>query len=111
MRQRTLTSQTSFEKHGWETKQGGSPGRKEPVRSWAQPLAPIEPCQPKPSDGLRLVWLRAILCIFFLDRWFNLNDARAEDGPNASPAPRRFARAGLDQAAASREMATSLPAI
>jgi hypothetical protein len=107
MRQRRFTSRTAFNAIGWETKQGGSPSQMEQVRSRTGLLAPIEPCQPKPSDGLRLVWLRAILCIFFLDSWFKLHDAGAEDGLPASPVPHRFARAGLDHAAASQEMATS----
>jgi hypothetical protein len=101
MRQRTLTSRTSFEKRGWETRRGQFLARMEPGESWTVPSAPSEPGHGRPVNGRWLVWQRAILCSFFLDRWLNQHEFGAEDALYASPAPHRFTRAGWGRDAAS----------
>ncbi len=113
MRQNVLTSHASLMQRGWESGEeqfSGQPDQMVQARPWIEPepSAPTEPCHPKPGDGLALVWLRAILCTFFLHRWFSRYDSGAGAGLHASPAPHRSAPAGpadFDQAAASHSMA------
>ena len=105
MRRNILTSQASFERRGWETGEEEFPGQTEQARPWTEPMAPLEPCHPKPGDESWRVWLGAILCAFFPHRWFNQYDAAAKDGLHRSSARHWLARAGLRQAA-SQEMAS-----
>jgi hypothetical protein len=89
-------------KRGWESREEHFSGQIEQVRPSTETSAPSKPCHPMPGDGLGLVWLRAIFCTFLPHRWFSPydSDSCAEDALHVSPAPRRFAPAGLDQAGA-----------
>lgn len=107
MRQNILKSQASLEERGWEPREERFLGQMEQARPWTEPLAPIGTCQSKPGDGLWLVWLRAILCTFYSHQWLDLYGSGAEDGLHALPVPQGFARDGLNQAAASHEIAAS----
>jgi hypothetical protein len=107
MRRNLLTSRASLMKRGREGGEGQFPGQREQARLRTEPSAPGEPCHPKPGDGPGLVWLRAILCAFFLRRRFSRYDSGVEDAFHASPAPRRFAPANFEQGAASHPMSAS----
>jgi hypothetical protein len=95
MRQKILTSRASFERRGWESREEEFLGQTEQARPWTEPMAPIEPCHPEPDDERWRVWLGAILCVFFLHRWFNQYDAAAKDGLHRSSARHWFAQGGL----------------
>ena len=74
MRQQTLASQTSFEKHGRKSKRERFLDRMEQVVPWTELLALVEPHYPKAGNGRQPVGLAIMLRTYFLQQWFNLSD-------------------------------------
>jgi hypothetical protein len=69
---------------------------KEQTAAGTAPLAPIEPCFPKPGDGRNLAWRGASFCSSFLHRWFNLCDCGAESMLYLYASPLLQCFAGMD---------------
>lgn len=59
---------------------------------WATLRALIAPHYTKPGRGRRPLRLETMLCVYFLQQWFDLSDPQAEDILNDWEAMRRFAR-------------------
>jgi hypothetical protein len=103
MQDKALESQTSIERVGQETGTEPLLDRKDPVASWTQSSAPIEPGCRKRDNGRRLEWLNAVLCTFFLNRLFNPYEPGAEDTLYKPHVRHRFARMYLGRSAATHE--------
>src|SRR5690606_26765207 len=65
------------------------------VIPWARLIGLIAPHYPKPGNGRPPMELEMMLRIYFLQQWFDLGDAAAEDALYDSEAMRRFARLEL----------------
>jgi IS5 family transposase len=94
MRQLTLASQSSFEKHGRKSKRELFLDQMEQVVPWCELLALVEPHYPKAGNGWQPVGLAIMPRTYFLQQWFNLSDPGMEEAFYESPVRRRFA--GVD---------------
>lgn len=66
------------------------------VVPWAELCAVIEPMDPKPAGvGRHPVGIEIMLCLYFLQQWFNLSDPAVEEALYDSPAMRTFV--GIDR--------------
>ena len=88
--------QTSFASAAWDRK--GKVTRRErflaemdAVTPWARLLKLIEPHYPKAGNGTQPMPMERMLCIYFMQNWFNLSDPAAEDSLYDSESMRRFA--------------------
>lgn len=61
------------------------------VVPWGRLLKLIEPHYPKAGNGRQPMPLETMLCIYFLQQWFNLSDPAAEDSLYDIESMRRFA--------------------
>src|SRR5260370_34860057 len=101
--QQTLSSQTSFEKHGRKSKRDLFLDQMEEVVPWSELLSLVVHHYPKAGNGRQPVGLSIMLRVYFLQQWFNLSDPGAEDALYESPVLRRFAGVDLGRAAAPDE--------
>ncbi len=106
MGQKTLPSHSSLKESGREAEQHQLPEPIKTVGPHTEPFAPGRPGCPKSDSGDSQVWLGAILCSFFLHRWFNLPDPGVADVSLASPMLHRFARVGWGRAGVLRKTST-----
>ena len=65
------------------------------VIPWKRLMALIEPHYPKAGNGRQPLGLEKMLRIYFVQQWFNLSDAQAEDAIYDSESMRRFTRVEL----------------
>src|ERR1700757_2846492 len=101
--QRTLASQTSFEKYGRKSRREEFLNVMEVVVPWGELEALIEAHYPKAGNGRQPVGLSIMLRVYFLQQWFQLSDPAAEDALYESPVLRCFAGVDLGRAAAPDE--------
>lgn len=101
--QRTLASQSSFEKHGRKSKREVFLDQMEQVVPWSELQALIERHYPKAGNGRQPVGLAIMLRTYFLQQWFSLSDPGMEEAFYESPALRRFAGVDLGVAPAPDE--------
>ncbi len=94
MRQTTL-SDAGFDKYRKKTRKERFLDDMEKIIPWSELSEAIEPFYPKPKGaGRRPVGVERMLRIHFLQHWFNLSDAAAEEALYDSRAMRRFV--GID---------------
>jgi transposase, IS5 family len=103
VRQQTLAAQTGFEKYGRKSKREQFLDEMERIVPWAELQALVEPYYPKGENGRPPVGLSIMLCVYFLQQWFNLSDPGAEEALYESPVVRRFAGVDLGRAPAPDE--------
>ena len=101
--QRTLATQTCFEKYARKSRREEFLNVMEVVVPWQELEALIEPHYPKAGNGRQPIGLSIMLRVYFLQQWFNLSDPGAEDALYESPVLRRFAGVDLGRAAAPDE--------
>src|ERR1700730_14880758 len=101
--QQTLSSQTSFEKHGRKSKRELFLDQMEEVVPWSELSALVVAHYPKAGNGRQPVGLSIMLRTYFLQQWFNLSDPGMEEAFYESPVLRRFAGVDLGRAAAPDE--------
>jgi len=97
--QRTLATQTCFEKYARKSRREEFLNVMEVVVPWQELEALIEPHYPKAGNGRQPIGLSIMLRVYFLQQWFNLSDPGAEDALYESPVLRRFAGVDLGRAA------------
>lgn len=68
MRQRTLASQGSFEKHGRKSRRELFLETMESIVPWKELEAPIEPHYAKAGNGRQPVGLSIMLCVYLLQQ-------------------------------------------
>jgi hypothetical protein len=105
MRQESLASQACTEELGREPGQEQILDRMEQAAPCAEPLASVEPCDPKPGRGRRLARLGIKLFSCFFHRWFNLYELGLEEYLYVSPMLCRFAGMNLGRAAVPQQAA------
>src|SRR5216684_8882018 len=88
--------QTTFASMSWAAK--GRTTRRErflaemnAVMPWARLMALVEPHYPKAGNGRRPMPLDRMLRVYFMQQWFDLADAQAEDALYDIEPMRRFA--------------------
>src|ERR1700739_347780 len=101
--QRTLATQTGFEKYARKSRREEFLSVMDVVVPWRELGALIEPHYPKARNGRHPVGLSIRLRVYFLQQWFNLSDPGAEDALYESPVLRHFAGVDLGRAAAPDE--------
>jgi IS5 family transposase len=101
--QRTLASQTSFEKYGRKSRREEFLNVMEVVVPWGELEALIEAHYPKAGNGRQPVGLSIMLLVYFLQQLFNRSEPCAEDALYESPVLRGFAGVDLGRAAAPDE--------
>src|ERR1700681_91830 len=94
MKQRTLATQSGFERYTKKTRRALFLEEMEQVVPWAELCALIEPVYPKAGQGRHPVGVERMLRIYFLQQWFNLSDPAVEEALYDSAVMRRFA--GID---------------
>ena len=94
MKQRTLASQSGFERYTRKTRRAIFLEEMEQVVPWAELCALIEPVYPKAGNGRQPVGVERMLRIYFLQQWFNLSDPAVEEALYDSAVMRQFA--GID---------------
>ena len=87
--QQTLSSQTSFEKHGRKSKRELFLDQMEEVVPWSELSALVVAHYPKAGNGRQPVGLSIMLRTYFLQQWFNLSDPGMEEAFYESPVLRR----------------------
>jgi transposase, IS5 family len=103
VRQRTLATQTGFEKYGRKTRRELFLEEMEQVVPWSELEGLVRPHYPKGENGRPPVGLSVMLRIYFVQQWFNLSDPGAEDALYESAVLRRFAGVDLGRAPAPDE--------
>src|SRR5271157_2367328 len=88
--QRTLASQSSFEKFGRKSKREMFLEEMEGVVPWAELEALVLPHYAKAGNGRQPVGLRIMLRTYFVQQWFNLSDPGVEEALYDSASLRRF---------------------
>src|ERR1700730_11396691 len=101
--QQTLSSQTSFEKHGRKSKRELFLDQMEEVVPWSELSALVVAHYRIAGNGREPVGLSIMLRTYFLQQWFNLSDPGMEEAFYESPVLRRFAGVDLGRAAAPDE--------
>ena len=101
--QRTLASQSSFEKYGRKSKRELFLDEMDGVVPWPGLLSLVEPYYPKAGNGRQPVGLSIMLRIYFVQQWFNLSDPGMEEALYESAVLRRFVGVDLGVAAAPDE--------
>lgn len=90
MKQTTFAS-AAWEKKGKITRRERFLAEMDAVIPWSQLLGLIEPHYPKAGNGTQPKPLEQMLRIYFMQNWFNLSDAQAEDSLYDIESMRRFA--------------------
>jgi transposase, IS5 family len=90
MKQRTLASQSGFERYTRKTRRAIFLEEMEQVVPWAELCGLIEPVYPKVGQGRPPVGVERMLRIYFLQQWFNLSDPGVEEALYDSAALRGF---------------------
>src|SRR6266851_4149871 len=98
--QRTLASQSSYEKFGRKSKRELFLDEMNAVVPWGALLSLVEPYYPKVGNGRRPVGLEIMLRTYFVQQWFNLSDPGVEEALYDSASLRRFVGVDLGLAAA-----------
>src|SRR5271157_4558997 len=101
--QRTLASQSSFEKFGRKSKREMFLEEMEGVVPWAELEALVLPHYAKAGNGRQPVGLRIMLRTYFVQQWFNLSDPGVEEALYDSASLRRFVGVDLGVAPAPDE--------
>src|SRR5882724_8188717 len=101
--QRTLASQSSYEKFGRKSKRELFLDEMDAVVPWGALLSLVEPYYPKAGNGRRPVGLGIMLRTYFVQQWFNLSDPGVEEALYDSAALRRFVGVDLGRAPAPDE--------
>jgi len=103
MRQRSLASQSVFERYGRKSRRELFLDEMEQVVPWAELLALVEPHYAKAGKGRQPVGLSIMLRSYFVQQWFNLSDPGVEELLYESPAVCRFVGVDLGVAPAPDE--------
>jgi IS5 family transposase len=103
MRQRSLASQSVFERYGRKSRRELFLDEMEQVVPWAELLALVEPHYAKAGKGRQPVGLSIMLRSYFVQQWFNLSDPGVEELLYESPAVCRFVGVDLGMAPAPDE--------
>ena len=103
MKQRSLASQSVFEKYGRKSRRELFLDEMEQVVPWAELLALVQPHYAKVGKGRQPVGLAIMLRTYFVQQWFNLSDPGAEELLYESAAVRRFVGVDLGVAPAPHE--------
>ena len=90
MKQRTLATQSGFERYTKKTRRAEFLEEMEQVVPWAELCALIEPVYPKAGQGRPPVGVERMLRIYFLQQWFNLSDPAVEEALYESVSLRGF---------------------
>jgi len=90
MKQTTFAS-VAWEKKGKITRRERFLAEMDAVIPWPRLLALIEPHYPKAGNGTQPKPMEQMLRIYFMQNWFNLSDAQAEDSLYDIESMRRFA--------------------
>ena len=93
MKQLTLAT-TGFERYAKTTRRAPFLAEMERIVPWSALCELVEPFYPKPGNGRPPVGVERMLCISFLQHWFNLSDPVVEEALYDSQAMRRFV--GID---------------
>jgi IS5 family transposase len=101
--QRTLASQSSYEKFGRKSKRELFLDEMNGVVPWGALLSLVEPYDPKVGNGRRPVGLEIMLRTYFVQQWFSLSDPGVEEALYDSASLRRFVGVDLGLAAAPDE--------
>ena len=101
--QRTLASQSSYEKFGRKSRRELFLDEMNGVVPWGALLSLVEPYYPKVGNGRRPVGLEIMLRTYFVQQWFNLSDPGVEEALYDSASLRRFVGVDLGLAAAPDE--------
>lgn len=67
------------------------------ILPWKQLLKPIRKYYPKAGNGRRPYDLESMLCIYFMQQWYQLSDPAMEDSLYDIESMRRFAKLSLDK--------------
>jgi transposase, IS5 family len=103
MKQRSLASQSVFEKYGRKSRRELFLDEMEQIVPWAALLALVEPHYAKAGKGRQPVGLSIMLRTYFVQQWFNLSDPGVEELFYESAAVRRFVGVDLGVAPAPDE--------
>src|ERR1700680_414322 len=101
--QRTLASQSSYEKFGRKSKRELFLDEMNAVVPWGALLSLVEPYYAKVGSGRRPVGLAIMLRVYFVQQWFNLSDPGVEEALYESAVLRRFVGVDLGVAPAPDE--------
>ena len=102
MQQRSFSS-LSFDLPRKQTRRERFLGEMEIVVPWAALSALIEPHYPSGERGRPPIGIEKMLCIYFLQQWFNMSDPQAEDSLYDSAAMRNVVGIDLGNEAAPDE--------
>jgi len=100
MQQRSLASESVFEKYGRKSRRELFLDEMEQIVPWAELLALVEPHYAKAGKGRQPVGLSIMLRTYFVQQWFNLSDPGVEEALYESPVLQRFVGADLGMAPA-----------
>jgi len=103
MKQRSLASQSVFEKYGRKSRRELFLDEMEQIVPWAELLALVEPHYAKAGKGRQPVGLSIMLRTYFVQQWFNLSDPGVEEALYESPVLQRFVGVDLGMAPAPDE--------
>ena len=103
MKQRSLASQSVFEKYGRKSRRELFLDEMEQIVPWAELLALVEPHYAKAGKGRQPVGLSIMLRTYFVQQWFNLSDPGVEEALYESPVLQRFVGVDLGVAPAPDE--------
>jgi len=103
MKQRSLASQSVFEKYGRKNRRELFLDEMEQIVPWAELLALAEPHYAKADKGRQPVGLSIMLRTYFVQQWFNLSDPGVEELLYESATVRRFVGVDLGVAPAPDE--------
>jgi len=103
MKQRSLASQSVFEKYGRKSRRELFLDEMEQSVPWAELLALVEPYYAKAGKGRHPVGQSIMLRTYFVQQWFNLSDPGVEEALYESPVLQRFVGVDLGVAPAPDE--------
>ena len=103
MQQRSLASQSVFEKYGRKSRRELFLDEMEQIVPWAELLALVEPLYAMAGKGRQPVGLSLMLRTYFVQQWFNLSDPGVEEALYESPVLQRFVGVDLGMAPAPDE--------
>ena len=103
MQQRSLASQSVFEKYGRKSRRELFLDEMEKVVPWSGLEALVRPHYAKAGNGRQPVGLSIMLRTYFVQQWFNLSDPGVEELLYESPVIRRFVGVDLGIASAPDE--------
>ena len=103
MQQRSLASESVFEKYGRKSRRELFLDEMEQIVPWAELLALVEPHYAKAGKGRQPVGLSIMLRTYFVQQWFNLSDPGVEEALYESPVLQRFVGVDLGMAPAPDE--------